>query len=68
MKKITAIMSIALGYSSAMIKVMSPKSLVDKFDDGIIKASYANFGYIPYGHTMMGHIHYHPKLDDHTLC
>ena len=25
--------------------------------DGIIHASYANFGYIPYGQTVMGMIH-----------
>jgi len=30
--------------------IMSPKSLKDKFTDGEIKASYANFGFIPYGH------------------
>lgn len=36
--------------------------------NGFIKASYANFGYIPYGHNMIGHLHYHPHLKDHTLC
>jgi hypothetical protein len=26
--------------------------------DGTVKASYANFGYIPYGQTIMGMIHH----------
>jgi len=29
-------------------------------DNGIIEASYSNFGYIPYGQTIMGIIHYDP--------
>ena len=33
--------------------IQSPKALKDLFPDGIVKASYANFGLIPYGHTMV---------------
>jgi len=36
---------------------MSPETLSDRFTDGTILASYANFGYIPYGQTVMGMIH-----------
>jgi len=36
------------------------------FPDGVIKASYANFGYIPYGHTMVGKIYFDKNID--TLC
>lgn len=34
--------------------------------DGTIAANYANFGYIPYGKTIMGKIHYDP--DDEYVC
>jgi len=57
------------------LKIMSPDSLVSQFKDGIIEAEYANFGYIPYGQTIMGRMHYHKSnanaceefdLDDKT--
>jgi len=40
--------------------MMAPEGLSKKFEDqkGVVKASYANFGYIPYGQTIMGMIHY----------
>jgi hypothetical protein len=40
--------------------VMSPQSLTDVFSEqeAQIPASYANFGYIPYGQTIMGSIHF----------
>ena len=46
-----------------MIKIQSEnlKSL-----DGTIHANYANFGYIPYGKTIIGKIHYEP--DDELVC
>jgi hypothetical protein len=39
---------------------MAPESLSRVFaaQNGTVKASYANFGYIPYGQTVMGMIHY----------
>lgn len=40
--------------------------LRDLFADGVIKASYANFGYIPYGHGMIGRIYFDKNID--TLC
>ena len=33
--------------------VLSPQGLKSKFKDGEIKANYANFGFVPYGHTMV---------------
>ena len=33
---------------------------------GFINASYANFGFIPYGHSMVGRLYYDKKLD--TMC
>jgi hypothetical protein len=30
----------------------------------VIKASYANFGFVPYGHTMSGHLYYDNVADD----
>lgn len=39
---------------------MAPESLTKVFEEqkGTLKASYANFGYIPYGQTIMGMIHF----------
>jgi len=34
--------------------------------DGTIHANYANFGYIPYGQTIMGKLHYDPT--DELVC
>jgi hypothetical protein len=65
MKSIVSL--ILLGFTHAKLKIMSPESLASKFKgiytiltflDGEIKASYANFGYIPYGQTIMGKLHY----------
>lgn len=47
-------MCLNMSMTSAMLRIMSPPELKDLFKDGLIKASYANFGYIPYGHTMHG--------------
>jgi len=33
---------------------------------GFINASYSNFGFIPYGHSMVGRLYYDKKLD--TMC
>lgn len=37
---------------------------VTKSVDGTVKASYANFGFIPYGQTIMGKMHYDPANKD----
>merc|ERR1711871_558465 len=50
--------------------IQGPQSLVEKFpatEDkaaGVIEASYANFGLIPYGHNMMGRLRFFPEHDD----
>jgi hypothetical protein len=36
------------------------------FKEGIIPASYANFGFIPYGHTIFGAISFNKQAD--TMC
>ena len=33
---------------------------------GFINASYSNFGFIPYGHSMVGRLYYDKNLD--TMC
>jgi hypothetical protein len=42
--------------------------MVDEDDNspGYINASYSNFGFIPYGHSMVGRLYYDKKLD--TMC
>ena len=42
----------------ARLYIQSPKRLADKFTGpngkkGVIQASYANFGFIPYGHSIV---------------
>ena len=61
MKAILAV--IALNFVRCKLTIMSPPKLVEMFQPadggkngtkvGIIRASYANFGFIPYGHTMV---------------
>ena len=34
------------------------------FINGTIQASYANFGYIPYGHSIIGRLYYFPEHSD----
>jgi len=42
-----------LALIEAKLLIQSPLSLRSKFKNGLIAASYANFGFIPYGHTMV---------------
>jgi hypothetical protein len=35
--------------ANAKLKVLSPTSLASQYKEGVIEASYANFGFIPYG-------------------
>jgi hypothetical protein len=39
--------------TAGKLQIQSPLSLRKKFPNGKIVASYANFGFIPYGHTMV---------------
>ena len=45
-----------IGSASCQLKLFGPDYLKDKFDSGVIDAVYANFGYIPYGHSLYGNI------------
>lgn len=44
--------------SEARLKIMSPESLANQFKNSTIRANYANFGFVPYGQTIMGNLHY----------
>jgi len=48
--------------AEARLKVISPRSLSTQFTNSTIRANYANFGYIPYGQSLMGKLHY---FDEH---
>ena len=55
------ICTLVMGMVGSKLVIHSPQKLVDLFQDhsttkgtpGLIKASYANFGLIPYGHSMV---------------
>ena len=49
----TKIFALLISCISANLIVQSPLELKKQFPDGVIKASYANYGFIPYGHTMV---------------
>lgn len=55
-----------VSFVAAKLKVMAPQSLADEFKDQTIPAEYANFGYIPYGQTVMGRLHFQP--DNQYAC
>lgn len=55
--------ALLLAASQAKLQVLSPTSLASQFKEGVITASYANFGFIPYGQTIMGKIHF-DEADD----
>lgn len=38
------------------LKVYGPATLERKFVNGVIKTSFANFGFIPYGHSLVSTI------------
>lgn len=38
------------------MRVYGPEELKGKFEDGAIEAKFANFGFIPYGHSLFGNI------------
>ena len=55
----TKIIALLISCISANLIVQSPPELKKQFPDGVIKAAFANYGYIPYGHTMVSKIaHY----------
>ena len=35
------------------MRVYGPEELKGKFEDGAIEAKFANFGFIPYGHSLV---------------
>jgi len=55
-----------LATADARLKVMSPQSLVDQFTNATIRANYANFGFVPYGQTIIGKLHY--QADKPKAC
>lgn len=57
---------VTLSVVNASLTVYSPKELKDQFADtkGRMKVSYANFGHVPYGHSLVGRIYYDPNNAD----
>jgi hypothetical protein len=65
MKYLLAFLPFLTGTTSGQLVVHSPKSLVDLFpakgdngNNGLIDCNYANFGFVPYGHSMVSHFKY----------
>jgi len=52
-----AVLLATLQLAAPKLLIQSPMSLREKFKDGTIRASYANFGFIPYGHTMVSQVY-----------
>jgi len=74
-KSILYVISLLISTLNSKLIIHSPESLaalfppsenVNKDAWGVIPASYANFGFVPYGHAMMGRLFFDKKLD--TLC
>lgn len=53
-------------YGASKLVIQSPQSLKNEFREGVIPASYANFGFIPYGHTIFGAIAF--EKEAHNMC
>jgi len=50
------ILAISLTFMASVncqLSVYGPDELKSKFKDGAIEAMYANFGFIPYGHSLV---------------
>ena len=60
------VISALLNFGNSKLVIQSPDSLRNLFRDQLIPASYANFGYIPYGHTIFGTIAFNKEAD--TMC
>ena len=47
-------------FTQSKLVVYSPQDLIEQFKDtnSVINANYANFGHIPYGHSLIGKIYY----------
>jgi len=52
------LVSIGLTLIQSKLSILSPTVLQSKFINGTVKASYANFGYIPYGHSIIGRLYF----------
>jgi len=51
------------------VTILAPKALKDKFAASNLKASYSNFGKIPYGYTLTGRIYFDPdNLIEDMAC
>lgn len=57
-------LALLVGLSLASITVYSPDELRKDFTSESIKVSYANFGVIPYGHSLKGRIYFDPTNPD----
>mmetsp|Transcript_13087 Transcript_13087/g.22086 ORF Transcript_13087/g.22086 Transcript_13087/m.22086 type:complete len:415 (+) Transcript_13087:46-1290(+) len=60
-----------LGETAANLFIQSPKRLIEMFKGeegkkGLLRANFANFGLIPYGHSMIGKVYYSTEYGD--LC
>ena len=60
----TKLIALLISCISANLIVQSPASLKKQFPEGKIKAAYANYGFIPYGHTMVSKLAYVLMLCD----
>jgi hypothetical protein len=61
--------SVLIQLSYQKIHIISPKALKEKFGKREIKASYSNFGKIPYGFTVIGRVYFDPDdLDSEAAC
>jgi hypothetical protein len=58
----TLALALLFGLTESRLEIFSPEKWRSDFGDseqsGVITASYSNFGYIPYGHQIMGKIFY----------
>jgi hypothetical protein len=63
-----SILILCVAFVQTRLMIQSPMSLKKLFEGGEIQASYANFGYIPYGHQMVGRIYYDEAVNEGKLC
>lgn len=63
-KIISTISLLLLSSVNCELKVYGPDELKRRFTGGAIEARYANFGFIPYGHSLNGNINLGVKVTD----
>jgi hypothetical protein len=66
MKTTLVALSLLATLTTQRLVVYGPSNLKDEFasTDGVIQASYSNFGHIPYGQSIIGRIYYNPDNKD----